>query len=491
MEHINSKDCVVAVDIGSSSGRSIACFLDGNRLHSREMYRFKNDFVEDSGDFVWDVEQIYAHICDGLKNSGDLSIKSVGVDTWGVDYVLVDERGQLVDKAFSYRDPRPDVVYEKVISDIGGRELYGITGTQFMSINTLFQLKAHVQNNPDAFSRAKYLLMMPDYLHYRLCGTFCNEFTEATTSQLLDHKTKTFDKRLLAYLGIPATLFPPMVYAGDTLGTLNQQTQRMTGLGGDVKVIAPGSHDTASAMASSIGDEATAYISSGTWSLICVQTADPVVSDMTMKYNLSNEGGVYGANTLLKNITGLWIINRVRAEIAADESFDAIVQQAQRAAPFQTIIDPNAKDFINPTSMVVAIQSYATRTGQTPPHTIGEFARCIYESLALGYNKTLIELEEVTERQYTTINIIGGGSRNRFLNQLTADITKRRVIAGPVETSSIGNAVLQMISLGWIEDLPRAREIIAQSENLIQYHPQDAPLAEKAIHFFDTYRSKD
>ena len=488
MEHINFKDCVVAIDIGASNGRLIACFLDGQALHSREMYRFKNDFVVDNGDFVWDVEQLYAHICAGLRRMDDLSIKSMGVDTWGVDYVLVDEHGQVVDKAYAYRHPRTDAEYEKVVADIGKQQIYDITGIQFMSINTLYQLKAHVHNSPDVFSRTKYMLMMPDYLHYRLCGRFCNEFTEASTSQMINYKTRAFDETLLAYLGMPATLFPPMVYAGDRLGTLNRQTQQMTGLGSDVQVIAPGSHDTSSALASAcVGDKATVYISSGTWSLMCVETDQPVVSDMAMEYNFSNEAGVYGTNMLLKNITGLWIINRVKAEMAPDESFGAIIEQAQKTAPFQTIIDPNAKDFLNPASMVEAIQSYAKRSGQSLPKTIGAFARCIYESLVLGYNKTVVELEAVTRGLYTTINIIGGGSRNSFLNQLTADITQRRVIAGPVETSSIGNAVLQMISLGWIENLPRAKEIIAQSENLVYYHPHDAP-DQSAIRFFDTHR---
>ena len=483
------KDCVVAIDIGASNGRLIACFLEGGALRSRKIHRFENDFADDEGDLIWDVGRLYDNICHGLTHRDGLSIKSVGVDTWGVDYVLVDERGRLLDKPFAYRDPRTDAVYEKVMADVGKREIYDITGIQFMPLNTLYQLKAHIQKNPDVFSNTKYILMMPDYLHYRLCGVFCNEFTEATTTQMINHRTKLFDEKLLAYLGIPVALFPPMVRAGDTLGALNEQTRQITGLGGDVRVIAPGSHDTASAIASFVGDSTTAYVSSGTWSLMGVETESPVVSDMAMRCDLSNEGGVYGTNTLLKNIMGMWIINRVKQEIAADESFDVIAKRARMAVPFRTIINPNAKDFLNPASMVEAIRNYAATTKQNAPKTIGAFARCIYESLALSYRKTLIELEAVTGRQYANINIIGGGSRNGFVNQITADITRRHVIAGPIETSSIGNAVLQMISLGWIENLPRAREIIAKSEDLVYYQPQDAPAvaAENAIRRFNTY----
>lgn len=458
------KEYVVAIDLGASNGRIIMAYLEDSIFHLQEVHRFENAMRQDDGDYTWDVDAIFKNIIIGLKKISHLKIKSIGVDTWGVDYVLIGNEGQVLDKVYAYRDDRTKDSFVRLRKEIGDQKLYDKTGIQLMTFNTLYQLKAHVKQNPGVFKQTANFLMMPDFFHYKLCGIVSNEFTQFSTSQLLSAKTREIDDFLIDYIGIDKKIFPPLRISGDTLGNITEEIRSLTGLSKDVQVIVPGTHDTASSVVGSIGGENSVYISSGTWSLMGVSTDSPVINPLSFNYEFSNEGGVYKTNRLLKNIMGLWIVNQVTKEIAPHTPFDEIVAKVEESPPFKTLINPNDDIFMNPHSMVEAIQDYTRYTGQEVPQEIGEIARCIYESLALLYQKVLLELEEITGKTYTSINIVGGGSKNTFLNQLTANITERTVIAGPIETSALGNILIQMITLGLIPDVQTGKDIIKSSE---------------------------
>lgn len=453
--------CVAAVDLGASSGRVLLGRFDtvAQTLAIEEIHRFDNGFVHRHGHDCWDTENLVAQIESGLEKilaSGAVPA-SVGVDTWGVDFVLLDADGEALGDTVAYRDHRTDGIMDKVFASMPRAEIYRRTGIQFQQFNTLYQLAALAEENPDWWPRVHSLLLMPDYLHYRLCGTRSCEITNASTSQLLNLATRDWDAALIERIGIPARWFLSPCEPGSQLG------EWVANNGLRVKVIAPATHDTASAvLAVPLADEASAYISSGTWSLMGIESRTPCNGADALAANITNEGGVDGSYRVLKNIMGLWLIQRVR-DAFPEHSFADLVTEAQAATPLRHLIDPNDDRFLNPPSMVEAIRAFCRETDQDEPQSAGELARCVFESLAFLYRRTLGELEAVSGKRLARIHIVGGGCQNDFLNQLCADFCRLPVHAGPVEASALGNIAAQLRGLGLLADRQAVRDVIRRS----------------------------
>ena len=449
---------VAAVDLGASSGRVLLACLGAARetLSIEEVHRFDNGFVNRDGHDCWDVDDLVEQINVGLEKIVDRGIKlaSVGVDTWAVDFVLLDADGKMLGQPVAYRDHRTDGVMDEVFKTIPREKLYERTGIAFLQFNTIYQLVALLRENPDWLPRARTLLLMPDYLQYRLCGTQSCETTNASTSQLISVKTQSWDIDLLRSLGIPLHWFLPLTQPGTVIG------EWVSPNGGRVKVITPATHDTASAvLAVPLEDEDSVYISSGTWSLMGIESDVPYCDERALAANFTNEGGVDGTYRVLKNIMGLWLIQRLR-DAYPEHSFADLVAQADTCTPFAYLINPNDDRFLNPTSMKQAIADYCRETNQGEPQTAGEFARCIFESLAFLYRQTLEALTTLTGRQYKRIHIVGGGSKNDFLNQLCADFCRLPVFTGPIEASALGNITCQLRALGHLADRKAIRTLI-------------------------------
>lgn len=452
---------VVAVDLGASSGRVLLATHDAQQcqLKLEEIHRFPNRFVRSNGHDCWDVEGLLSHIELGLEMIIEQGIvpASIGIDTWGVDFVLVDAAGDMVGQAVSYRDSRTDGVMEDVLARIPRDELYARTGIQFQQFNTLYQLAALMREQPEELGRAQTLMLMADYLHFRLCGVQSCEYTNASTTQLINLKTRNWDFDLIRTLGLPAHWFQPPCQPGTSLG----EWQSRGGM--RVKVITPATHDTASAvLATPLQSKESLYISSGTWSLLGVESPLPYADKYALQTNFTNEGGAGNQYRVLKNIMGLWLIQRVRDAFPM-HSFAELVKLAEAEAPLRYLINPDENRFLNPSSMLKAIQSFCHESEQGIPQRPGEVARCVFESLAFQYRKTLGELEILTGLSFERIHIVGGGSQNRFLNQLCADFCRLPVHAGPVEASALGNIICQLVSSKRIVDLPAAREFIRKN----------------------------
>jgi rhamnulokinase len=449
---------VAAVDLGASSGRVMLARHDAaqNTLGIEEVHRFKNGFVHRDGHDCWDIDDLVAQINTGLEriiNRG-ITLASVGIDTWGVDFVLLDAKGQLLGQAVAYRDHRTDGVMDEVARIIPRAELYERTGIAFMQFNTIYQLVALKRENPDWLPRAETLLLTADYLHYRLCGTRSCEYTNASTSQLLSLKTNTWDVDLIKQLGLPRRWFPPLNQPGSEIGIWTSRS------GQNVKVITPATHDTASAViAAPLEDEHTVYISSGTWSLMGIESRVPYNDERALAANFTNEGGADGTYRVLKNIMGLWLVQRVRDAFPA-LSFDDLDAAAEQAEPFRYLINPNDDRFLNPPSMLEAIQEFCRETGQGEPQDAGAVIRCVVESLAFLYRRTLGELTSITGQRYKQIQIVGGGCKNEFLNQLCADFCELPVHTGPVEASALGNITCQLRALGQLANRTAIRQLI-------------------------------
>ncbi|MFT3847621.1 MAG: rhamnulokinase [Propionivibrio sp.] len=461
---------VAAVDLGASSGRVLLACLGAARetLSIEEVHRFDNGFVKRDGHDCWDVNDLVAQINVGLERIVERGIKlaSVGVDTWAVDFVLLDADGRLLGQPVAYRDHRTDGVMDEVFKTIPREKLYERTGIAFLQFNTIYQLVALLRENPDWLPRARTLLLMPDYLQYRLCGTQSCETTNASTSQLISVKTKSWDIDLLRSLGIPLHWFLPLTQPGTVIG------EWVSPNGSRVKVITPATHDTASAvLAVPLEDEDSVYISSGTWSLMGIESSEPYCDERALAANFTNEGGVDGTYRVLKNIMGLWLIQRLR-DAYPDLWFTDLVAQAENATPFAYLIDPNDDRFLNPASMKQAIADYCRETNQGEPQSAGEFARCIFESLAFLYRQTLEALSGLTGRQYKRIHIVGGGSQNDFLNQLCADFCRLPVFTGPIEASALGNITCQLRALGHLADRKAIRDLIRKEFSGQTLHPR-------------------
>ncbi|MCP8967735.1 rhamnulokinase [Ectobacillus ponti] len=452
----------IAVDIGASSGRLMAGRLANGKLELREVYRFENQLVQRGGHFCWDVAALFAEVKQGLHACRDLGIQpeSIGIDTWAVDFVLLGENDELLTEAVAYRDPRTDGMMEEVFEIISKERLYLETGIQFQKFNTIYQLYALKKSHPDILARAKTFLMIPDYLNYLLTGKKANEYTNATSTQLVNAFTKKWDLDLLEKLGIPAEMFGEIHAPKTVLGSLKQELAEE--LGFDLQVILPATHDTGSAVIAVPELQDTIYISSGTWSLIGVENHFPICVTKALDYNFTNEGGLDYRYRFLKNIMGLWMIQEVRRNYDSVYSFAQLVELAKQAE-FDSIVNVDDARFLKPDHMVTAIQQYCQETNQPLPHTPGEVAKCVFDSLVVSYQKAIGEIEEIFEQKFPKVNVIGGGCQNELLNQLLADATGKEVVAGPVEATAIGNLVAQLMAAGEIAGLEEARTLIQHS----------------------------
>ena len=460
----------LAVDIGASSGRHMLSHLEDGKLVLEEIYRFPNGMTEKNGHKVWDVERLFAEILNGMKQCARLGKipHSMGIDTWAVDYVLLDGQGRRIGDAAAYRDGRTQGMDEKVYAHITEEELYHRTGIQKQIFNTIYQLAAVREQHPKWLEQADCLLMMPDYFHFLLTGKKVQEYTNATTTQLVSPVTKDWDEQLIRQLGYPRRLFQEIRMPGYELGSLRGEIQKEVGF--SCKVILPPTHDTASAVAAvPTQEEETLYISSGTWSLMGIERKEADCSEKSCEMNFTNEGGYAGRFRYLKNIMGLWMIQSVRHEFDDAYSFAQICEMAEEAKDFPSRVNANDECFLSPENMTKEVQDYCRRTGQKVPETLGEIATVIYTSLAECYAKTAKELEEMTGRTYSRIHIVGGGSNAGYLNELTAKATKKEIHAGPGEATAIGNITAQMLKAEEFKTIEEARTTIHESFGIKVY----------------------
>lgn len=456
----------LAIDIGASSGRHILFWLQDGRMRMEEIYRFPNGMTERGGHLCWDYAALESHILAGMKRCAELGKipVSVGIDTWGVDFVLLDGEDRILGDTVGYRDHRTDGMDEEVAKYIPPQELYAKTGIQKAIYNTIYQLMSVKLEHPDELSQAKTFLMVPDYLHFVLCGKKANEYTEASTSQLLDPVTRQWNRELIDRLGYPREMFCPIVYPGTVLGNLTEDVQAKVGF--DCQVIVPPTHDTASAvLAVPSNDPDTVFISSGTWSLMGVELEKPDCGEYSRKVNFTNEGGYDGRICYLTNIMGLWMIQSVKKELEQDGtslSFAELCGLAEKAE-ISSLVPCNDNRFLSPKRMIGEVQNACRESGQAVPQTPGELARVVYRSLANCYASAISQLRDSRGKDYRTVSILGGGSNAAFLNRLTAECTGCTVYAGPGEATAIGNALAQMLGSGALKDVAEARTCVKNS----------------------------
>ncbi len=471
----------LAFDFGASSGRAMLATFDGEKITLEEKHRFSNDPVTVNGGMYWDVLRLFHEIKQGIlkcANSGDRDIDAIGIDTWGVDYGLLDKNGKLLGNPHHYRDTRTDGMYDEAFKVLPKEEIFKNTGIAFNWFNTLYQLLSSKLSDDTELACAKKLLFMPDLFNYFLTGEMRCEYTIASTSQMFDSEKFDWSYDMLEKFGIPTDIFAPMVYPGEKVGVLKAELAEELGVD-QIPVVAVASHDTGSAVASVpvIDDEDFIYISSGTWSLMGVELNKPMVTEDALKHNFTNEGGVNKTIRFLKNIMGLWLIQESRRQWDREGtllSFDELEKQAREAAPFESLIDPDYHEFQTPGNMPKRIRKYCEMTGQKVPETKGEIIRCIAQSLAFKYREVVEGMEEVTGKPYNVINIVGGGIKDKMICQFTANATKRKVSAGPVEATSIGNVVVQGMALGAIADLCEARKVVKNSFPIDVYEPENS-----------------
>ena len=461
----------LAIDLGAESGRIIVGTIDQGRLQLTETYRFSNGPVQRADGLHWDVYHLWDEIQAGMARSAvSYVIESVAIDAWGVDFALMDAQGQLIELPFHYRDGRTDGMLAKVFSWVPQNEIFSQTGIQFMQINTLYQLLAMKLANSPALAKAQTLLLIPDLFNYWMSGVQCSEFTDATTTQCYDPEQRDWAYPLLEKLGLPIGIFPPVCAPGTILGLLNPEVAQKTGLG-PARVVAPACHDTGSAVVAVPAEgQDFVWLSSGTWSIMGCETPEPNLSQRALDFNLTNEGGVFDTWRLSKNIMGLWLLQECKREWGL--SYDEIMATIPDTEPFMAVIDLDAPAFLHPGGMEAKIRQFCERSGQAVPQSQGEVARVILESLALKYRFVLERLETLIGKRLAPIHIIGGGTKNRFLNQFTADSTGREVITGPAEATAIGNILMQAIALGDLEDLRAARMVVRASFSPEKYVPR-------------------
>ncbi|TCL58039.1 rhamnulokinase [Kineothrix alysoides] len=461
----------LAIDIGASSGRHILGHKEGERMLLEEIHRFPNGMTEKDGELIWDVDSLFAEIKAGMEKcaaQGKIPV-SVGIDTWAVDFVLLDEENKRIGNAVAYRDGRTKGMDEEVYRIISEKALYKRTGIQKQIFNTIYQLMSLKKRQPQQLAKARKLLMIPDYFHYLLTGTASAEYTNATTTQLVSPKTKTWDIELIKKLGYPEEIFQKIRTPGTVLGSLTEEIQKE--LGYDCRVILPATHDTGSAvMAVPSGKKDILYISSGTWSLMGTELMHADCSEESELHNLTNEGGYSFRFRYLKNIMGLWMIQSVKKEIGQDMDYGTICRLASEET-IASLVDCNEERFLAPASMAAEVKYACRDSGQEIPEGIEQTAAVIYNSLAKCYERTIGEIEEITGKQYDRIYIVGGGANAEYLNALTAKATNRTVIAGPIEATAIGNIAAQMIAGGELRDLKEARECIYRSFPIEVYEP--------------------
>jgi len=463
----------LAFDLGAESGRAMLGRLRSGVLGLIEIHRFPNQPVSDHGSLRWNVRGLWTEMQRGLDSLRDVALTSMGVDAWGVDYALLDSRGELVENPYHYRNVRTEGMMEAVFERVPREVIYSITGIQFLPINTLYQLYAACRLTPAMIQKATALATIPDLLNYWLTGKLVSEYTNATTTQFVDAATRSWAKGLLADLELPARLLTPIVEPGREIGSLALDGNALAG----TPVIAPACHDTGSAVAAVSLTRTSAFLSSGTWSLLGAELPGPVITPTARDLNFTNEGGICGTTRLLKNIAGLWLLQSCRACWSAEGrtfTYDELLEAASRQQDaFRSLFDPDDPLFLNPSYMPSVIAKYCSRTGQPAPVTPPEFTRAILESLAFKYRVVLESLEKLTGIRFEEIRVIGGGSKNRLLNQLTADATGRKVIAGPAEATALGNIAMQMLATGAVSRLAEARQVIERSFVVERYEPCD------------------
>ena len=459
----------LAVDIGASSGRHMLAGMKDGKMQLEEVYRFPNGMDNKNGTLCWDVDRLITEIKNGLKKCKEIGKipVSMGIDTWGVDYVLLDKDDNILGDTVGYRDSRTEGMDEKVYEVIPQDDLYARTGIQKQIFNTIYQLMAVKQSHPEYLEQAETILMIPDYFNFLLTGVKMNEYTEATTGQLISPKTNDWDYELIDMLGYNSKMFRPVSMPGTVVGDFTEDVQKEVGF--NCTVVLPATHDTGSAvLAVPTNDDDAVYISSGTWSLMGIERKEADCSMESMKANFTNEGGYDHRFRYLKNIMGLWMIQSVKKEFTEDLSFAEICEMASKET-IPSIVDCNDDCFLAPESMILAVQKFCRDTDQPVPETVGEISSVIYNSLAKCYGDTVEEIEAITGKKYSTIYVVGGGSNAGYLNELTAKYTGRKVSAGPSEATAIGNIIVQMLHDGVFASLPEARTCVKESFDVKMY----------------------
>ncbi|WP_116130725.1 rhamnulokinase family protein [Tropicimonas sp. IMCC34043] len=465
---------VIAVDLGASSGRCVVVSLQDGRLSSREINRFPHGPEDRSGTLCWDLDYLWTGIHDGLASAfaEDPDIASIGVDSWAVDFVPVDRRGKALLPFVSYRDGRTTGIIPEFLAAAGltDREMFQRTGVQSLDFNSLYQLYAVKLHPPSSYAALDRWMLLPDWVHFQLTGIWSTEYTNATTTQMLDCHDRDWDPYLVEAVGLSQQAMPPIREAGEVLGPVKPEFCREWGLSQPPKVVLPGTHDTASAVAALPSTAPSTYfISLGTWALVGRESLVPDLTDFAHAHGLSNEGGVFGTYRQLRNVSGLWLIQRVREELAPDSDFADWVAEAATVSPGRSLILPTDQRFFRTPNMTEEIRAFCRETGQPVPESHGELARCIFESLALNFADVLDDFRKGD--QIHELHVVGGGGRNRMLCQMVADFLGAPVLAGPFEASALGNALVQMIGLGWIEDLAEGRRILRASEEFVRCEP--------------------
>ena len=479
----------LAFDFGAESGRAVLARLHSGVLTTEEVHRFANEPVEYGDSLHWDAARLWFEVRKALSKLEEIELAGIGVDAWGVDYALLGDRGELLQNPYHYRGDRTRGVMEEVFRKVPKEEIYAATGIQFMPINTLYQLFAAKRDTPRILNAAKHLLTIPDLFHYWLTGNAVCEFTNATTTQMVNPVTRTWAKDLMQRVDLPCDLLPGIVEPGSVVGTLRSGIARSSALAG-TPVIAPASHDTGSAVAAISAREGTAFLSSGTWSLLGTELDAPVVTADALRLNFTNEGGVNGTTRLLKNVMGLWMLQCSRQSWTVQGQvydYRELMELAGREAPFRQLVDPDDESFLHPADMPTAINQFCAKTHQPEPATPGAYVRTILESLAFKYRLVLHNLEHVCGRRIGKIRVIGGGSKNRLLNQFTADATGRRVLAGPAEATALGNVAVQILATGGASSLKEVREIVDRSFPTEVFEPRETDKWEKEAERFQHY----
>jgi rhamnulokinase len=479
----------LAFDLGAESGRAILGRVHGDVITIEEVHRFQNEPVEYGGSLHWDVPRLWLEMRKALFALGKSELNGIGVDAWGVDYGLLGEKGELLQNPFHYRDRRTDGAMEQVCQTVSKQEIYRETGIQFMQINSLYQLYAAKRDTPNLLGAARTLLTIPDLFHYWLTGTARCEFTNATTTQMVNASSRSWSQALLERLQIPTHLLPEIVQAGSVIGRLSPTAASGTKLVG-THVIAPGSHDTASAVAAIAARDGTAFLSSGTWSLVGTELDSPLINAESMALNFTNEGGVCGTTRFLKNVMGLWMLQGCRTSWSSqnrDYSYAQLMELALHEPAFKHLVDPNDQSFFHPASMPEAIDLFCDKTQQPRPSSPGAYVRAVLESLALKVATIIAEIEQLTKRRIEQIRIIGGGAKNELLNQFTAEATGRRVIAGPVEATALGNIAIQMLATAAATSLEEARAMIDRSFPSKVFDPRESDRWQDQLERFQQY----
>ncbi len=479
---------VLAFDFGASSGRAIVGVFDGEKIELREVHRFSNDPVTINGTVYWDVQRLFFEIKQGiLKAKEDGGFDSIGIDTWGVDFGLLRKDGTLIENPIHYRDKRNDGMAQKAKKYMSHEEMYDITGIQFMDFNTVFQLLSLKENRPYILEEADTLLFMPDLLSYMLSGVKSTEYSIATTSQMVDLKTRDWSDKIINDLGLKKDILTPIVATGTVIGQLSDEICEELGVP-KADIVSVASHDTQSAItAAPCESEDFAFISSGTWSLFGTEVKEPVLNEASKKLNVTNEGGYGYSIAFLKNICGLWLIQESRRQWireGTEYSYAELEKLALECEPFKCFIDPDAPEFATMGNLPERVREYCRKTNQYVPQTVGEIMRCIYESLALKYRLTFDGIMECTGKVYDRIHVMGGGTKDKLLLNMTAQSCNVDVYGGPIEATALGNIAIQFMSSGVISDIKQARKIIANGENLKLYQPADRDDWEKAYNTF-------